>query len=178
MKRLTTYLKDNEKLIVNQRFDEKLIINKNYKYSDIFDEIKNIKWTEEPYAGKQTTDNTVVDKFIKYIKENNIKNLTHWHIIRRVNNNAYLCGINEKDEDEKTIVLYHISDNTYNLFERIVINQSPYTKNVMFTCNSRIQRTSVAPLNIKSAFYKEGTPEHYEISKETFDKFVNLYNEL
>ena len=44
MKRLTTYLKDNEKLIVNQRFDEKLIINKNYKgYTPTsFNELRNI----------------------------------------------------------------------------------------------------------------------------------------
>lgn len=167
----------NEKLIVNQRFDEKLVVNKDYKYSDILDKIKDSKWKEIQYAGKQTEDITVFDKFVTYVRENTSKEISYATASRRVNKDKYICGINI---DKKIMVLYHKSDVEHDLFERIAISLgfSSSSETIMFTYNLKMLKSTIAPLNTRSTFYKEGTPEHYEISKETFDKFVNLYKEL
>lgn len=164
MKRLTEYM------------NEKLMINKDYKYSDILDKIKDSKWKEIQYSGKQTEDIAVFDKFVTYVRENTSKEISYATASRRVNKDKYICGINIH---KKIIVLYHKSDVEHDLFERIVISlvsSSPGT--IMFTYNLKMLKSTIAPLNTRSTFYKEGTPEHYEISKETFDRFANLYKEL
>ena len=62
MKTLTKYL--NEKLAVNQRFDERLIINKNYKdlytcVPNTFDELRNIIEDRYDSLGPGTKDKPI-----------------------------------------------------------------------------------------------------------------------
>ena len=176
MKTLNEYI--NEKLIIcHQQVDEKLVINKDFKSSDILDEIKNVEWEEIQYAGKQTGDLEVFDKFVTYIKETNPKEISYTTASRRVNKDKYLCGINR---DKKIMVLYHKSDAEHDLFERIgigIVSSSP-ERRLMFTHSVKMLRSAIAPLNTRSAFFSSGKYYQYEISKETFDELVNLYEEL
>ena len=59
MKRLTTYL--NERLVVNQRFEEKLIVNKNYKgYTPVsFNELRKIIKQRYKEQGPGTKQNPI-----------------------------------------------------------------------------------------------------------------------
>ena len=176
MKSLTQHL--NEKLIIcHQPVDEKLIINKDFKSSDILDEIKNAEWKEIQYAGKQTVDLEVFDKFVTYIKETNPKEISYSTASRRVNKDKYICGINIH---KKIIVLYHKSDVEHDLFERISICLVPSSSSerIMFTHNVKMLRSVIGPLNTRSAFFSSGKYYQYEISKETFEALVNLYEEL
>ncbi len=163
---------------LSQHLNEKLIINKNFKSSDVLDEIKDSKWIEIQYAGKQTEDLEVFDKFIKYIRETNPKEISYATVSRTVNKDKYLCGINAENA-YKIITLYHKSDVKHDLFERIIISLFPsLSESILFSHHLKLLRNLIAPLNTRSTFYKEGTPKHYEISKETFETLVNLYEEL
>ena len=168
----------NEKLIIfPSQVDEKLVINKDFKSSDILDEIKNVEWEEIQYAGKQTGDLEVFDKFVTYIKETNPKEISYATASRRVNKDKYLCGINIH---KKIMVLYHKSDVEHDLFERIgigIVSSSP-ERRLMFTYNLKMLRSAIAPMNLRSSFFSSGKYYQYEIPKETFEALANLYEEL
>lgn len=159
-----------------KRIEERLIINKNFKSSDILDEIKNAEWEEVQYAGKNTEDLEVFDKFVTYIKETNPKEISYATASRRVNKDKYICGINR---DKKIIVLYHKSDVEHDLFEKIGICLVTCRPEIIqFTHHLRMLKSAIAPLNTRSAFFSSGKYCQYEISKETFEELVNLYEEL
>ena len=175
MRTLTQHL--NEKLIIcHQHVDEKLVINKNFKSSDVLDEIKNAEWEEVQYAGKNTEDIGVFDKFVTYIRETNPKEISCATAARRVNKDKYICGINR---DKKIIVLYHKSDVEHDLFEKIGICLVTCRPEIIqFTHSVGVFKLGIAPLNTRSAFFSSGKYYQYEISKNTFEELANLYEEL
>lgn len=163
---------------LTQHITEKLLVNKNFKSSDILDEIKNVEWREVQYSGKHTDDIGIFDKFVTYIRETNPKEIPCVSASQRVNKGKYICGINR---DKKIMVLYHkLSDVGHDLFEKIgisLIDSSPKMR-VMFTHNLGMLRSAIAPLNTRSAFFSSGKYYQYEISKNTFEELANLYEEL
>ena len=162
---------------LTQHITEKLLVNKNFKSSDVLDEIKNAEWEEVQYAGKNTDDIGVFYTFVEYIRETNPKEIPCVSASQRVNKGKYICGINIH---QKIMVLYHKSDVEHDLFERIgisLVNSSPKIR-VMFTHNLKMLRSAIAPLNTRSAFFSSGKYYQYEISKETFEELANLYEEL
>ena len=161
---------------LNEFIEEKLLVNKNYKSSDVLDEIKNAEWEEAQYAGKQTEDIRVFDKFVTYIRETNPKEISCATAARRVNKDKYLCGINTH---KKIMVLYHKSDVEHDLFEKIGICLVTCRPEIIqFTHSARVFKLGIAPLNTRSAFFSSGKYYQYEISKETFEELANLYEEL
>ena len=161
---------------LTQHIEEKLIINKNFKSSDVLGEIKNSEWFEVQYSGKQTEDIEVFNKFVTYIRETNPKEISCATASRRVNKDKYICGLNI---GKKIMVLYHKSDVGHDLFERIGISLVPSSpERIMFTYSLRMLKSAIAPLNTRSAFFSSGKYYQYEISKETFEELANLYEEL
>ena len=176
MKTLTQHL-DEKLIIFPSQVDEKLVINKNFKSSDILDEIKNTEWIKDQNAGKYTKNIGIFYTFVEYIRETNPKEISCATASRRVNKDKYLCGINIH---KKIMVLYHKSDVEHDLYERIdigLVSSSSETR-TMFTHNVKMLKSAIAPLNTRSAFFASGKYYQYEISKETFDELANLYEEL
>ena len=167
----------DEKLVIfPSQVDEKLVINKNFKSSDILDEIKNVEWKEVQYAGKNTEDIRVFDKFVTYIRETKQKEISCANAARLVNKDKYICGINI---DKKIIVLYHKSDVEHDLFEKIGICLVTCRPEIIqFTHSVGVFKLGIAPLNTRSTFFSSGKYYQYEISKETFKAIESLYEEL
>ena len=161
---------------LNEFINEKLVINKDFCPSGPLEEIKNAKWKSDPNSDKTTEDISVFNKFVEYIQISGAKEITFRQATHKVNKNKYLCGINMY---KKIFVVYHKSDTENDLFEKIsagLVYTSPVQLQLIH--GSRMVKSAIPPLNTRSAFFSNGKYRQYEISKETFEELVNLYEEL
>ena len=189
MKTLTEHIKD--KLIINQRFDdklviipsqvdEKLVINKNYNYSGL-DDIYEFEWNLNKYGIYcKDKDNLAINIFYEYFINSVQKKISFAQQCKYANDGEYLCASKKLSNGSHLMYLFHLNDiydKTDLLYSKFVF--VPVNNGFRISYNDFTPKEKVYSLSRKSHFSRDGlSPEYYLASENIWDKIKTVYKNL
>ena len=174
MKTLTQHIV--EKLIINQRFDERLIINKNYKnVDDIESMFDNIEF-EHGEDEELITRDDIFSMMVDYIRDNNVRRFSDFDSYQKTateDNDACLAVFNKSVKEID--IFKKISNEKYKDF---IIYQRGYGRYSYIFKGVKRYSISMHVLRNGNTWNNANDVEYYEISEETFEGISKLYDEL
>ena len=165
---------------LSQHISEKLIINKNYKNADdiktLFD---NIEFTHS-FRYTLLTSEDIFSMMVDYIRGNNIKSFSDFDSYKKrviEDDDACLAVFNKRIKEIE--VFKNTSHDLYKclVIKRLVIFKRAYPDLYKFE-QYGMRLSSMEVLKNKNTWNNADDVEYYEISKETFNDVLNLYNRL
>ena len=168
---------------LSQHISEKLIINRNYKNADdikmLFDNVDFIQQKFFSYEGILTNED-IFSIMVDYIRGNNIKSFSDFDSYKKrviEDDDACLAVFNKRIKEIE--VFKNISHDLYKclVIKCLVIFKRAYPDLYKFE-QYGMRLSSMEVLKNKNTWNNADDVEYYEISKETFNDVLNLYNRL
>ena len=164
---------------LTQYIVEKLIINRNYKNADniesLFDNVKFIQ-----HKPSILTRDDIFSIMVDYIRGNNIKSFSDFDSYKKrviEDDDACLAVFNKRIKEIE--VFKNTSHDLYKclVIKRLVIFKRAYPDLYKFE-QYGMRLSLMEVLKNKNTWNNADDVEYYEISKETFNDVLNLYNRL
>ena len=154
-------------------FNEKLVINKNFKLDDFEDILRNYSWSSHLYT-INTKDRNAFKDIIDYIKRSGEKiSFNKMNVL--ADEGEYVCGFNEVIEKLFLVHRLKKNDNYVKLYDTIQIK---YFDDVTIQKKKK-KMTKEIMLFKKFSLECTGTEANYFIiNKETFDLLKDIFNEI
>lgn len=154
-------------------FNEKLIINKNFKSESFEDILRNYSWSSHLYT-INTKDRNAFKDIINYIKTYG-KEISFNKMNVVVNEGEYVCGFNEVIENLFLVHRLQRHDKYVNLYDDIRIR---YINDVQIRCVEAQQLKNISLFNKSSLEYTGTEVKYFIINKEIFDSLKEIFNEI
>lgn len=155
-------------------FNEKLVINKNFKLDDFEDILRKYSWTSHLYT-INTKDRNAFKEIIDYIKRSGEKiSFNKMNVL--ADEGEYVCGFNEVLEQLFLVHRLKGNDKYVNLYDYIQIK---YFDDVS-TIRYKKARTKKEIMLFKkfSLEYTGAEANYFIINKEMFDLLRDIFNEI
>ena len=166
---------------LSQHISEKLIINKNYKnVDDIETMFDNVEFKQQKNIQGLFTNKDIFSMMADYIRGNNIKSFSDFDSYKKrviEDDDACLAVFNKRIKEIE--VFKNTSHDLYKclVIKRLVIFKRAYPDLYKFE-QYGMRLSSMEVLKNKNTWNNADDVEYYEISKETFNDVLNLYNRL
>lgn len=154
-------------------FNEKLVINKNFKLENFEDILRSYSWSSHLYT-INTKDRNVFKDIIDYIKRTGKE--TSFNKMNAVaNEGEYVCGFNEVIEKLFLVHRLQRHDKYVNLYDDIRIQCFDDVK-IRYTEAQQLKEIML--FNNSSLKYAGTEVNYFIIDKEIFDSLKEIFNEI
>ena len=163
---------------LTQHLNEKLIINKNYKNVDdiksLFDNVKfERKFERDEYNEFETRDD-IFTMMVDYIRDNNVRIFSDFDSYKKIgvsDSKSCLALFNKRIEE-----LYIFQKIAYDTYYCFIIHLGRW-KRYVFKLKIR-SFSEMHALKNNHTWNNADDVEYYEISKESFNDLLKLYDKL
>lgn len=154
-------------------FNEKLVINKNFKSEDFEDILRNYSWSSHLYT-INTKDSNAFKDIIDYIKRTG-KEISFNKMNVVADEGEYVCGFNEIIEKLFLVHRLQRHDKYVNLYDNIQIR---CLNDVEIRCTEAQRLKEIMLFNKYSLKYTGTEVNYFIIDKEIFELLKEFFNEI
>ena len=154
-------------------FNEKLVINKNFKLDDFEDILRNYSWTSHLYT-INTKDRNAFKDIIDYIKRDGEKiSFNKMNVL--ADEGEYVCGFNEVLEQLFLVHRLKKNDNYVKLYDSIQVR---CFDDVKIRYEKAQTAKEIMLFKMFSLEYPGTETNYFIINKEMFDLLRDIFNEI
>ena len=154
-------------------FNEKLVINKNFKLDDFEDILRNYSWTSHLYT-INTKDRNAFKEIIDYIKRSGEKiSFNKMNVL--ADEGEYVCGFNEVIEQLFLVHRLKKNDNYVKLYDSIQVR---CFDDVKIRYEKAQTAKEIMLFKMFSLEYPGTESNYFIINKEMFDLLRDIFNEI
>ena len=154
-------------------FNEKLVINKNFKLDDFEDILRNYSWTSHLYT-INTKDRNAFKDIIDYIKRDGEKiSFNKMNVL--ADEGEYVCGFNEVIEQLFLVHRLKKNDNYVKLYDSIQVR---CFDDVKIRYEKAQTAKEIMLFKMFSLEYPGTESNYFIINKEMFDLLRDIFNEI
>ena len=154
-------------------FNEKLVINKNFKLDDFEDILRNYSWTSHLYT-INTKDRNAFKDIIDYIKRDGEKiSFNKMNVL--ADEGEYVCGFNEVLEQLFLVHRLKKNDNYVKLYDSIQVR---CFDDVKIRYEKAQTAKEIMLFKMFSLEYPGTESNYFIINKEMFDLLRDIFNEI
>lgn len=154
-------------------FNEKLVINKNFKLDDFEDILRNYSWTSHLYT-INTKDRNAFKDIIDYIKRDGEKiSFNKMNVL--ADEGEYVCGFNEVLEQLFLVHRLKKNDNYVKLYDSIQVR---CFDDVKIRYEKAQKAKEIMLFKMFSLEYPGTEANYFIINKEMFDLLRDIFNEI
>lgn len=154
-------------------FNEKLVINKNFKSESFEDTLRSYSWSSHLYT-INTKDRNAFKDIINYIKRSG-KEISFNKMNVVANEGEYVCGFNEVIENLFLVHRLQRHDKYVNLYDDIRIR---YFNDIQIRYVEAQPLKNISLFNKSSLEYPGTAVNYFIIDKEIFDSLKEIFNEI
>lgn len=154
-------------------FNERLVINKNFKLESFEDILRSYSWASHLYTINAKDRNAFKD-IIDYIKTTG-KEISFNKMTAVANEGEYVCGFNEVVENLFLVHRLQRHDTYVNLYDDIRIR---HINDVQIRYTEAQQLKNISLFNSHFLEYNGTEVNYFIIDKEIFDSLKKIFNEI